>query len=261
MPSHPTCIDNGKVFDTTGRATVWSLTINNPTPSDEEGIALARQKGWKVEGQLEKGKDGTVHYQLMVKTPQVRFSAVKKAFPRAHIEVARNVQALQQYVSKQDTKIAPLSTSQEKYPSLSRYWELVTEWINDAYPYILCDDTPITLALLDKATYALIYEGYHVEGIATNPSTRSAWKQYGEAIMMRAIQETKDRQTSMRSNGEQSVVVPTTNNADEDERSEEGLSQVSRDASSQSEDYEDHSSQTYGRCSEGSDASFGEEDD
>jgi len=72
----------------TDRATVWSVTINNPTPSDEEGIALARQRGWQVEGQKEKGSEGTEHYQLMVKTPQVRFSAVKKAFPRGHIEAA-----------------------------------------------------------------------------------------------------------------------------------------------------------------------------
>lgn len=80
------------------RARAWSVTINNPTQTDEYDIAQARLKGWKVEGQLEKGEQGTTHYQLLVKTPQVRFSLIKKAFPRAHIEVCRNLTALTAYV-------------------------------------------------------------------------------------------------------------------------------------------------------------------
>lgn len=54
---------------TTTRGTNWSVTINNPTPKDDEEIALVRQKGWSVEGQKEKGSEGTEHYQLFVKTP------------------------------------------------------------------------------------------------------------------------------------------------------------------------------------------------
>ena len=108
---------------TTVRATCWSVTINNPIAADEENIALARQKGWKVEGQLEKGKGGDSHYQLSVKTPQVRFSQVKAQFPRAHIEVARNPTALQQYVVKEETRVAAIPTSQEMYPSQQRVWE------------------------------------------------------------------------------------------------------------------------------------------
>jgi len=89
---------------TTIRSTCWSLTINNPTKDDVEQINLARQRGWKVEGQLEKGLEGTQHYQLRLMTPQVRFSSVKKAFPRAHIEVARDPIALGKYVTKEATK-------------------------------------------------------------------------------------------------------------------------------------------------------------
>ena len=61
------------------RATCWSITINNPLPADDENIARAKQRsGWKVEGQLEKGENGTPHYQLMVKTPQIRFDPLRK---------------------------------------------------------------------------------------------------------------------------------------------------------------------------------------
>jgi len=106
------------------RATCWSVTINNPLPADDENIALAKQKsGWKVEGQLEKGENGTPHYQLMVKTPQTRFGSIKKAFPRAHIEPARDIKALSKYVSKEETRIGTLPLN-DKYPSLTVLWDL-----------------------------------------------------------------------------------------------------------------------------------------
>jgi len=113
------------------RATCWSITINNPVKNDEEFIAAARQKGWKVDGQLEKGENGTPHYQLIVRTPQVRFSAVKKAFPRAHIEVARNPTALASYVKKSETREGELPKTESKYPSQSAYFKLVVEALYD----------------------------------------------------------------------------------------------------------------------------------
>lgn len=71
---------------------------------------------------------GTPHYQLMVKTPQMRFSALKKQFPRAHIDEARNAQALQQYVHKEETRIGTLVEENEYYPSLAKMWDLFQEW-------------------------------------------------------------------------------------------------------------------------------------
>jgi len=50
-----------QMTDRQTRATCWSLTINNPTKSDEEWIQQARQKGWQVEGQKEVGAEGTEH--------------------------------------------------------------------------------------------------------------------------------------------------------------------------------------------------------
>lgn len=192
------------------RATCWSVTINNPTSADEEGIALARQKGWKVEGQLEKGKEGTPHYQLMVKTPQVRFSALKKQFPRAHIEVTRNAEALANYVTKEETREGELPTSQDKYPSLSKFWDLIYEnWTNknwvdwtEGTPSGIWKDAPINdpLGLLDMACVDLIEEGYHVETIAVNPQTRSAWSKFWLAILTRSFKNQK-------------VSIPTIQNA------------------------------------------------
>lgn len=102
-------METDRQTDTTQRATMWSITINNPTAEDREAIELARQKGWKIEGQFEKGEEGTLHLQLAVRTPQLRFSTMKKHFPRAHIEIARNAAAFLQYVNKADTRVGLLS--------------------------------------------------------------------------------------------------------------------------------------------------------
>lgn len=195
--------------DTT-RHSCWSLTINNPTADDEECIALARQKGWKIEGQLEAGTEGTPHYQLKLSTGQVRFSAVKKAFPRAHIEPARNVAALTQYVAKEDTRIGTLSTTQEKYPSLSRFWQLVYDRMSDEEggPADEIDWTRVSdkkkLERFDSACYTLITEGYHIETMAVNPQVRACFAKFAGAILFRAF---ADRQTDRQPSTENVAVV------------------------------------------------------
>lgn len=204
------------------RATAWSLTINNPTAADEEEIALARQRGWKVEGQLEKGSEGTLHYQLLLRTPQIRFSAVKKAFSRAHIEIARNVSALQSYVHKQESAVAELPTTSDKYPSLSKFWELLFDQFRVAgvlnvYPahgsgeyrsLPTCDWSPSSTDPTyeyEMAVANLIMEGYHVETLAVNPQNISAFRKFAIPLMIRVLRSRfptqTDRQTDTNENG------------------------------------------------------------
>lgn len=180
----------------TQRASVWSLTINNPVAGDWEAINLARQKGWQVEGQIEKGQEGTEHLQLCCRTPQVRFSAVKRQFPRAHIEIARNPAALAAYVTKEETRVGQLPTGQDRYPSLSKFWDLIFtrmdewNWIDwsEGVPTAWFKDAPNgePLAKLDAVAGSLIEDGYYVEGIASNPATRSAWKLWHWKIIARS---------------------------------------------------------------------------
>lgn len=206
----------------TARSNNWSVTINNPVDSDYEEMERARQKGWKVMGQLEKGKEGTPHLQLHVQTPQIRFSAVKKAFPRAHIEVARNVQALANYVEKEETRVASLPSQQEMYPSLSKFWHLVLRYIDhrnwlhidgDKWWKDAFDDmgyrrdfegycvsaaaelkAEMALDILESAVGHLISEGYHVEHYLSPPN-RYAFKKFHFSILTRARREI-DAQTS-----------------------------------------------------------------
>lgn len=239
----------------TTRSSNWSVTINNPTNKDEEEIALARQKGWKVDGQKEKGENGTEHYQLYVRTPQVRFSAVKKAFSRAHIEVARNPAALASYVTKEDTRVAALKTTQEQYPSQSQIWEWFAEecgsdsdldsYVSELYKehtQSVARDMSIKLLskqemrehaylnLFDRMISRHIAQGYYCELIGVNPQIRSAVKKYGFSICTRYWSSRvlekgpleTGRQSDTRLENEESIAVDiTTLNADSEEEDEE----------------------------------------
>lgn len=178
------------------RATCWSITINNPLPADDENIARAKQRsGWKVEGQLEMGENGTPHYQLMVKTPQTRFGSIKKAFPRAHIEPARNVKALAEYVHKAETKIGSLPVN-DKYPSLTALWEMFDEYLRTEQEAVPTGEG--ALVSFDRFISLYIELGYHIETMGVNPQIRSSVKKYLPSIIFRAqnIRRQKtDRQT------------------------------------------------------------------
>lgn len=242
------------------RATAWSLTINNPNEGDDECIALARQKGWKVDGQIEKGDNGTLHYQAIVKTPQVRFSAVKKQFPRAHIEVARNVKALEAYVQKQESRVGALPTSERYITSMKQLWNLVIDTLESAsipkeHRIMFGDTTPyderrfVPLEAFDYAIMELITEGYYgIETMGINPQTRSAWNKYWKALIYR---RQADRQT------DRSIVSPSTHNNDVGQEEGYEAKSPTRDG----EDNQDSSSEAYGdgTGSEGQESS--EEDD
>lgn len=236
------------------RSTAWSVTINNPVGADEESISLARQKGWKIEGQLEKGAEGTPHYQLLVKTPQVRFSALKKAFPRAHIEVARNIAALEQYVTKEETREGALKQEDELYPSLQKLWDLFTNWLDTDW----LDNHHKTkgkfinlspeewLNVFDNFIREMITKGYVVETIAVNPQIRSIVKSYGNAVVQRSrnriIQNgmSVDRQTDRQTKQEDEVSekLPTVTN----------ITDASWKEEVRSKDQKDEDSETIGTC-------------
>lgn len=99
------------------KGTCWSITLNNPTKEEIalwNNISKAAHFVKRAEGQLEKGENGTPHIQGMLKTDSVRFSAVKKLLPRAHIEKAKNALALAKYVSKEETRVSPLESSKRE---------------------------------------------------------------------------------------------------------------------------------------------------
>lgn len=152
--------------------------------------------GWKQTGQVEEGKEGTPHYQGMVTTPQVRFSAVKKVFPRAHIEVARNKKALASYVHKDDTRVMEVADRQSNIPTLFDYQHTVArKWDDDEWRGFAdrrLEESPkmdlgdIALEYVDSIVALDIQNGLcGVEYIAINPMWRSAWKKFWRSMIMR----------------------------------------------------------------------------
>lgn len=102
-------------MNTNNKSSCWSITINNPTQEDHEVWKNLTQHAWvrEVRGQVEQGQEGTPHIQGMLLTQHIRFSQVKKALPRAHIEAARSQVALTKYVQKEDTRLQALPTQKQ----------------------------------------------------------------------------------------------------------------------------------------------------
>ena len=191
------------------RATCWSVTINNPIQDDKDNIDSARQKsGWKVYGQLEIGANGTPHYQLCVKTPQCRWSAVTKAFPRAHVDPAIDQKALMSYVQKEDTRVAPIE-SNEFYPSQTKFWDLcykIYEQAKNELGFKPLHSEERRLEFLDECVSLLICQGYFVESIGVNPQTRSSAKKFLVEIFMRCkVRRQTDRQTTENNLSEEDI--------------------------------------------------------
>lgn len=185
------------------KACCWSITINNPTDDDHVQWAALSALHWvkEVTGQLEKGEEGTLHIQGMVKTQSVRFAALKKALPRAHIEPARNAAALAKYVSKLETRIAPIAPiktanqNDVQIACLGVALNLCYQWsasdplvtdellLLDKYSFEIKRDWE---KILDTAVSSLIYQGFYgVEFVVSNPQVRTAFKKYLPAILYR----------------------------------------------------------------------------
>lgn len=201
---------------TTNKARCWSITINNPTEADQSRIQLLSSerwfKGWN--GQIEKGKEGTEHIQGMLRTDSVRFAQIKKALPRAHIEIARNEKALEQYVSKAETRVAEMPAitvfdpkviskriADEIYNQIQEQHgtEAARNWfLDDRYEHAGIQsywDKLDALFWLDRIAVKLIKEGHYVEMYAANPAVRAAYKLYFRAMIIRDVraQNTHDK--------------------------------------------------------------------
>jgi len=178
--------------DTKERATCWSIVINNYTEKELE----LNIPGWKLKGQPEVGKNGTRHYQGMLLTPQVRFSQVKRQFPRANISIARDKVALAKYVQKEETRVGDYKED-NGIPTLWEYQTIVAnEWDNDEFisrcanePYARrykYDNGTIALEYVDEICAKLIEGGSKgLEFVAINPMWRSAWKKFYASIITR----------------------------------------------------------------------------
>lgn len=121
------------------KGTCWSITLNNPTKEEIAlwgNISKSAHFVKSASGQLEKGANGTEHIQGMLRTDSVRFSAVKKLLPRAHIEKAKNALALAQYVAKEDSRVAQLPSSKREVQVATP--EVIQKELYDSHLSFVC---------------------------------------------------------------------------------------------------------------------------
>jgi len=147
----------------------------------------------------------------MVTTPQVRFSAVKKVFPRAHIEIARNKQALAKYVHKEETRereVVNIPTLFEYQTIIASLWEedeFQSRW-NTAIEKATVTYSPniddIAMSYLDDIVARDIETGRRgAEFIAINPMWRSSWKKFWRSIIKR--RDAQEEQAKYQASGTQ----------------------------------------------------------
>lgn len=192
----------------------WSITINNPTAERLNNWKTPTDPRWRMEGQYEEAPTtGTPHLQLKLYTHQCRGTEIKRAYPDAHIELAKNKWALRTYVHKQETRIEasteltnkqqPLNifTAQTAIASILRVRDLPREYGDEMVIWMernpLGDFTKIPrLRSLDDYVAAQVKEevkkkieaGENLwEIIAINPMWLTSWKTYGLSILKRSL--------------------------------------------------------------------------
>lgn len=174
------------------RGNCFSITINNPTPADRNP---SLPPGWTLEGQEEVGKNGTPHLQLMLKTSATeRGSAVKKVFPRAHIQKAKNEKALSAYVHKEETRVDEFRTT--GIPSIFEYQKTIAKQWNDDVFTALRQGTDQTIeeSVTEYVSYLVSQEIENgqegAEWIDINPMWICSWKKHWRSILKRERKKT-----------------------------------------------------------------------
>jgi len=240
------------------RGTAWSITLNMKNISRErceEQIDAAKQANWGVQGQIEEGKEGTPHYQLLVKTPQVRFSAVRKVFPTAHIEKARNVKALEQYVHKEEGRLEAVKTIERKFVQFPEVRKKFFQWvIEEEHEHV--SDYDRKLALWDEFISLSIRERIECDVIGVNPQYRSIIQKYWSANVDVAIEDRQryiDTRQTDRQTAEINVAEDDINGEGEDE------SDSQEDSQQDDEDYTLSEGQTTSTDTESVNTGFSEE--
>lgn len=85
--------------DSSKRLRVWLITENNPTEGFDK--YCGRLSYAYATGQLEEGEEKTPHYHAYIETEKaIYFKDVKKAYPRAHIDMVKDKEAAMAYVIK-----------------------------------------------------------------------------------------------------------------------------------------------------------------
>jgi len=139
---------------------------------------------------------------LLLKTPQTRGTRVAKFFPKCDIGDARNYHALQNYVHKEDTRVAEFKTVVNRSPQWSVVCDKFFDWliVNEPQSTFFGVVEDERSRLWDKFIGISIEEGMRVDIIGVNPQYRSCiqryWLNYIALAKTRVPVDNVDRQTN-----------------------------------------------------------------
>lgn len=202
------------------KTTHWMLVYwltEGRTRADFDALVQNMPTDWHIEGQVEQGEtsDGKLHLQLYLKTPQTRGTRIAKFFPSTTIDEARNQFALQNYVHKEETRVAEFKTVENRSPQWSVVSDKFFDWVlrekTDNGFFGVPDEE--RLKLWDTFIGLSIREGMRIDVIGVNPQYRSCiiryWTDYLEFAKTRAsvdncLDKDKDKTEEVAE-----VVVPT----------------------------------------------------
>lgn len=184
----------------------WCITYwltDGRTVEDLELITQQMPANWSLEGQIEQGVDSQqkLHAQLFLKTEQTRGTKIAKYFKNCYINEAKNPFALQNYVHKEDTRVAELKTVENRSPQWSVVCDKFFDWVveNDLQgTSFMSSESPFDqrLRTWDDFIGQSIREGMRVEVIGVNPQYRACVSRYWDSFVYQAARRQIDRQTN-----------------------------------------------------------------
>lgn len=139
------------------KSTWWSVTAFDDEIALLEGPEFPEFVAKVYGGKEECPTTGKVHFQGAIQCRrQVRFSALKKWLPKAHLEVAKDKMALKQYVMKAETAVGDKTERENVVPMITIEFvmkELANVWDNDKVMEYMEKDKTMDLRDALKYTY------------------------------------------------------------------------------------------------------------
>lgn len=179
----------------------WLLTL--PETEYEQKFVEAKLERYTYIGQLECGENsGYRHWQILIEQPSspIRFSTLKRLFPKGHIEARRGTVAeALAYVTKEETSLGVrisngTITADEKTSKPSRLEELHARILaGESVNQILLDDPKAwfygrnlerlaNAVAVEKSKKLRDVEAVYLWGKTGVGKTRSLWERYGNKM-------------------------------------------------------------------------------
>lgn len=175
----------------TDKSSRWQFTAYEPQFKFLDTMPpIVAEWGWQDEICPTSGR---LHKQgFMRTTQQQRFTAMRKAFPGLHMEIARDWHKLLNYCKKKDTAVPDSTVHQTNdIPSLFTYSEELAKRLAEQQRIRKVDYGDVDLMVRKD-----IESGRKgIEWIATNPQFITTWKKYWYEMIIRARYPQTDRQT------------------------------------------------------------------